>query len=173
MACSRVREAAAVFSITALAGIPFYLFLVEGCGLRFNLTLSAPVGVYEVSRNGSYLGFCPEGEAAKLSAERGYRSRSLFACPDGRAELIKPIATHPRDVVTVSAAGIEVNGRLLPESAPQTADRAGRPMTAYPSGIYQATERQMWVVSQHAFGFDSRYYGPVERGEHLRFVFGW
>jgi conjugative transfer signal peptidase TraF len=173
MARFSVREALAIGSMTALAGFPLYQFLVGVCGVRFNLTASAPVGVYRVARSGIYLGFCPQGEAARLSAERGYRTRTLFACPDGHAELIKPIVTKPGDAVELSAAGIGINGRLLPESAPLSTDSAGRPMIPYPFGVYYASQEQTWVVSRHPKGYDSRYFGPVAQGERLRLLWTW
>jgi conjugative transfer signal peptidase TraF len=163
---------ARAFLATLVVGFLFYV-LLEQCGVRWNLTESAPVGMYGQARWGDYLGFCPEGAASRLSIERGYRTRMLWACPDGRSELIKHVAAKPGDTVTVSTDGIAVNGHLLPHSAPRTTDRAGRPLMAYPAGTYQASDRQIWVVSDNPLGFDSRYFGPVERGERLRFVWGW
>ena len=173
MAYRFLREAVAIFCLTVCVGVIIYVFLVNVCGVRFNLTPSAPVGVYIQSKEGSYLDFCPEGEAAQLSAERGYRSRVWFGCEDGRAALLKPIATRPGDIVWLSPDGIQINGHLLPDSAPLAKDRAGRPMKAYPFGLYQASNEAQWVVSAHPNGFDSRYYGPIAGGERLRFLFGW
>ena len=71
-----------------------------------------------------------------LSRDRGYRVRG-FACPDRAVPLLKPVIARAGDIVKVSPAGIAVNGRLLPNTAPLPRDAANRPLQAWPSGIYR------------------------------------
>jgi len=47
---------------------------------------------------------------------------------DGYAPLLKPIAARAGDTVTVSEAGVAVNGKLLPNSKQYPKDGIGRPM---------------------------------------------
>jgi conjugative transfer signal peptidase TraF len=134
-------------------------------GVRINTTNSLPQGIYLITRDedASLVEFCPSGVFSALSSMRGYRPPGL--CPDGRAPLLKPIIAHPGDTVVLSDEGLRVNGRLLPNTAPQRIDSAGRPLTAWPSGVYTVTPATIWVASTyHPNSFDSRYFGPISRG---------
>jgi type IV secretory pathway protease TraF len=75
--------------------------------------------------------------------------------------LIKRIAAIPSDVVETSARGVNVNGLPWPDSAPLTHDLEGRSLRPYPFGIYRVPPGQLWVMSNHPRGLDSRYFGPV------------
>ena len=66
------------------------------------------------------------------------------------------------DQVTVSAAGLTVNGQNLLQSAPLSRDSAGRPIDAYAFGAYRVPAGMAWIVSGYSpNSFDSRYFGPV------------
>ena len=105
-----------------------------------------------------------------LSVVRGYRSRGN--CPDGGEPLAKPIAARVGDTVELSATGMAVNGRLLPNTAPLVSDTAGRPLSHWPFGRYVVAPGTVWVASSYSRrSFDSRYFGPVEASqvrEHVR-----
>jgi len=104
--------------------------------------------------------FCPEGRFAVESSRRGYRTRGF--CPDGAVPLVKPAIAQPGDTVEVSAAGIAVNGRLLPQTAPVAKDRLGRTLEPWPVGRYTASEGTVWVASSYNRGsYDSRYMGAI------------
>jgi conjugative transfer signal peptidase TraF len=108
--------------------------------------------------------FCPAEPFAKLSVERGYRSRGN--CPDGAEPMAKPIAARPNDIVELSALGITVNGRLLPNTAPLVTDTAGRRLHHWPFGRYVVAPGTVWVASSYSpRSFDSRYFGPVEASQ--------
>src|SRR5260370_9575121 len=84
--------------------------VAEGAGLRLNGSPSMPTGLYvrtSSESNASLVVFCPAEPFAKLSVERGYRSRGN--CPDGAEPMAKPIAARPNDIVELSALGITVN----------------------------------------------------------------
>jgi type IV secretory pathway protease TraF len=76
------------------------------------------------------------------------------------------------DTVELSAAGMAVNGRLLPNNAPLVSDTAGRPLSHWPFGRYVVAPSTVWVASSYnRRSFDSRYFGPVEASqvrEHVR-----
>ena len=160
--------------VLACGGGAFALSLAaKWIDLRFNDSPSMPTGLYirTSSDSDSTLAvFCPAEPIAKLSVERGYRSRG--ACPDGDEPLAKPIAARSGDTVELSARGIVVNGRLLPNTAPLETDTAGRPLSHWPFGRYVVPPGAMWVASSYSpRSFDSRYFGPVETSqvrEHVR-----
>jgi conjugative transfer signal peptidase TraF len=131
-------------------------------GLRINGSPSLPVGFYMTSSEpgATLVEFCPIEPFASLALSRGYRDPG--ACSDGGAPLLKPVVARGGDVVEVSAAGIAVNGRLLPNTAPLRADTKGRPLTSWPPGRYTVEPDSAWVASSYSWrSFDSRYFGPV------------
>src|SRR5712664_2564577 len=98
-------------------------------GLRLNDSPSMPTGLYvrtSSASSASLVVFCPADPFARLSVERGYRSRGN--CPDGAEPLAKPMAARAGDIVELSATGMTVNDRLLPNTAPLVTDTAGRPL---------------------------------------------
>jgi conjugative transfer signal peptidase TraF len=138
------------------------IILCAAVGLRFNLTNSLPGVVYVTTSDTSspLIEFCPYGPFAQLSRERGYRSRGI--CQDGAAPMLKPVVADAGDLVEVSALGITVNGRLLPNTAPRSTDSLGRPLAHFPFGKYSVPPGFVWVASQYnPRSFDSRYYGPI------------
>src|SRR6516164_4069258 len=61
-------------------------------GIRVNVTSSLGCGFYIVSESpaANLVEFCPEGEPARISLERGYRTPG-GNCTDGCSPLLKPI----------------------------------------------------------------------------------
>lgn len=160
--------------VLAFGGGTLALTLVAACaGLRLNDSPSMPTGVYVRTSSESIANlvvFCPSEPFARLSVERGYRSRGN--CPDGAEPLAKPIAARPGDCVELSAAGMAVNGRPLTNTAPLAKDSAGRPLSHWPFGRYIVVPGTVWVASTYSIrSFDSRYFGPVSASqvrEHVR-----
>jgi len=145
----------------------------EWAGLRLNDSPSMPTGLYvrtSSESRSSLVVFCPAEPFARLSVERGYRSRGN--CPDGAEPLAKPIAARPGDIVELSATGMAVNGRRLPNTSLLATDTAGRPLSHWPFGRYVVARGTVWVASSYSSrSFDSRYFGPVKASqvrEHVR-----
>ena len=87
--------------------------------------------------------------------ERHYREPG--SCPDGGVPLLKPVVAGWGDWVEVSAAGVIVNAKLLPNTKPLVKDSQGRDLARY-SGL----RRGLWTVSTFDHrSFDSRYFGPI------------
>src|SRR5207302_6813462 len=84
-------------------------------GIRINLTSSLERGFYIVSRTPSanLVEFCPEGDAATISLQRGYRTPG-GPCPDGGSPLMKPIVAGAGDHGEVTPNGIRANGKRIP-----------------------------------------------------------
>jgi len=159
-----VAPAIAASSIVLLLGV---------FGIRLNIASnSLPPGLYRIvpAGKGSDLLVCPTGVAEKVSIEREYRVRS-FGCGDGYAPLLKPIAARAGDTITLSQAGVAVNGKLLQNSKQYPKDGIGRPMPMVPFGTYAVLPGTVWVISSYnRFSFDSRYFGPVRLDEKVKYA---
>lgn len=135
------------------------------CGLldiRINISPSLPIGLYGPTSAGAVqiVEFCPPEPYAGLAVHRGYRTAG--SCPDRATPLLKPVAAREGDWVEVKQAGVVVNGRLLPNSAPSVADTAGRPLPVLRIDPTRVEPGRVWVLSSYsARSFDSRYFGPI------------
>jgi conjugative transfer signal peptidase TraF len=121
-------------------------------------------------------GVLPAAALGIHSAEkRQYREPGV--CADYGSPLLKPIAASEGDRVELSSAGIVVNGRPLPNTAPRVPDSMGRPLEHYPFGTYVVQHGEVWVASSWNYkSFDSRYFGPVRLSairQYLRPVCVW
>ncbi len=148
--------------LTSIAAAIVIFQLCGLVGLRINGSPSLPVGFYMTSSepDSDLVEFCPAEPFASLALSRGYRDQGV--CSDGGAPLLKPVVARAGDLVQVSGAGIAVNGRLLPNTAPLRADTKGRPLTSWPPSRYTVEPGFVWVASSYSpRSFDSRYFGPV------------
>ena len=83
---------------------------------------------------------------------------------------LKRVAGFPGDVVGYARNGlIHVNGGFIPNSAPLSADKAGRPLKALQLPITLASD-EVWLLSDSPRGFDSRYLGPARISECKRVI---
>lgn len=157
-------------ALLAAIGIPLavcVVLVVRTSRLRLNTTDSMPRGLWHVSpvtgavRRGMAVTLClPKGAAARLALARNYVSPGF--CASGTAPLLKPVAAVAGDDVTVTAAGISVNGVPIPNSAARPHDAAGRPLHPIAPGTYRVAPGQVWLISSYsAESWDSRYLGPV------------
>jgi conjugative transfer signal peptidase TraF len=172
----QIGRASWTISLLVLAfggGMLVLALLAAWAGLRLNDSPSMPTGLYVRTFSESHASlvvFCPAEPFARLSVERGYRTRGN--CPDGAEPLAKPIVARPGDTVELLALGITVNGRLLANTAPLVTDAAGRPLPQWPFGRYVVAPGSLWVASSYSpRSFDSRYFGPVKASqvrEHVR-----
>lgn len=131
-------------------------------GIRINTSPSLPLGLYIATREAAtnLIEFCPAEPFATLAISRGYRDPGT--CHDDAAPLLKPIVAEPGDIVDLSAHGIEVNGKLLLDTAPLRNDTKGRPLRPWAFGRYVVQAGTVWVASSYnRRSFDSRYFGPV------------
>jgi conjugative transfer signal peptidase TraF len=159
----RAQPACAKKVATAAAVACVSPFLVMGIfGIRINTSPSLPLGFYAVTneKRAQLIEFCLSEPFASMAAARGYRSKGN--CLDGATALMKPVIAKGGDVVDVSSRGIAVNGRLIANTAPKSADTSGRPLRAWPFGRYPVSGETVWVASSYnPRSFDSRYFGPI------------
>lgn len=164
-------------ALAAFGGVVLIFQLCGSLGIRINTSPSLPVGLYIVTSDAkaNLIEFCPAEPFGSFAIQRGYRDRG--ACPDGTAPLLKPIVAMAGDIVKTSSRGIEVDGKLRPDTAPLKVDTKGRRLTPWPFGRYVVQAGMVWVASSYnRRSFDSRYFGPVSTSsirEHLRPLLTW
>ena len=138
-------------------------------GLRINISSSIPLGLYrelpaETPARGSLILSCLPEPWARLASERGYTGAG--PCSSDTLPVGKYLAALPGDCVSISAAGMQVNGTLLPSSAPLPYDGKGRPLQGCNwSGCLKSGEYLLYSITPS--GFDSRYFGPVNSGSFI------
>ena len=83
---------------------------------------------------------------------------------------IKRVAGLPGDIIEAGEYGLlRINGQLIPNSAPLSADKAGRLLKAYPLSVRLASN-EIWLLSDSPRGFDSRYLGPAQFIEYYKTI---
>lgn len=161
---SRCRSTAFLLA----AALPlFCIELAAVVGLRVNTTPSMPRGLWQVSAiqgsiaRGAVVSLCPpDNDVFRKAMRRGYITSGV--CPGGYEPLLKPVAAISGDVVSVTAAGIVVNGIPLADTAALAQDSARRTLQPLPPGLYQVSPGEVWLISGHdPRSFDSRYFGAV------------
>jgi conjugative transfer signal peptidase TraF len=171
-------------SLYALAGVAVVLLALAGvtylAGGRWNTSPSVPLGLYWTIRapiaKGEFVMVCPPNTPIFQQArERTYLD--VGGCPDNYGHMVKQVAATGGDLIAISTAGVAVNGRLLPDSAPIATDPQGRAMPAMLGASYTLASKQLLLMGVgNPLSFDGRYYGPV--GEEtivnvLKPVFTW
>jgi conjugative transfer signal peptidase TraF len=134
------------------------LAVMGAAGYRINLTPSMPLGLWRVVapsptdyQRGQGVMVCPPMDAPFLP--RG-------SCSLGMQPLLKQLVALPGDIVTVTSAGVSINGGpLLPHSAPLSQDSAGRPLPQQ-LGTWRLTGYWLYGAGSPR-SFDSRYFGEV------------
>lgn len=145
-------------------GVACYL-----AGARVNTTRSIPVGLYWTSsvpvEKGAYVLFCPpQAGVFEDAKERGYIGAGF--CPGGFGYMMKRVLAAKNDAVSISDSGVQVNGKLLPLSAPFKADKAGRPMPRYQSNSFVLGNSEVLLMSDvSGTSFDGRYFGPINSAQ--------
>ena len=135
-----------------------------GLQLRINWTASVPLGLYQLRpltrlERGALVVTCLPVHTALRGKARDY----LLAgdCRGGVTPILKPIFALPGDTVVVRPEGVERNGVLVPDTAPRTTDRHGRPLSPL-FGHHKVAPGRVWVLSSYdPDSWDSRYYGPL------------
>ncbi len=143
--------------IATVAGIGFI------AGLRVNLTPSYPLGLWRIVplaqdvAVGDRIFICPPPNSAfELARERGYLGHGL--CPGWLSPLIKTVVAISGQHVVVDC-DIAVDGARLAHSSVRAADGQGRALTPAASGTVPTG--QLFLLSEFAGSYDSRYFGPI------------
>jgi len=170
--------AARVIALTAAAALVLIGIGTEcahRAGWRVNITSSESRGLYRLRpivrlplSRGTLVVLCPPLWVTPAA----FPFYMTGDCPGGGRALLKTVVGIPGDRIEASAAGVRINGVLLPDSAAKRwSDRY--PETPLPSwrGAIVLGLGQYWVYgrgarpSLAARSFDSRYFGPVSAAQ--------
>ena len=139
-------------------------------GFTVNLSASVPLGLWRKVGGPVQIGDIVEVpfEAFRSTdwVPESYHRKNDF----GRVTpYLKRVAGLPCDKIEADSGLIRVNGKVVPDSAPLSADRAGNVMRAYPLPVSLASG-EVWLSSDSPRGFDSRYLGPARLEECVKVV---
>ncbi|MDR0653962.1 MAG: S26 family signal peptidase [Synergistaceae bacterium] len=161
-----MKKKLAVFYVllTSLCLLTFASLLLHSLGYRVNLSESLPGHIYRViplegrdpiERGDRVLIDLSRfyNPVIELGITRGYVSRSR--------RMLKEIGAVPGDTVELRDALLFVNGVSTPMVI-SSEDSRGSPLRAYPTPLVLPPDRY-WLVSVPYRGFDSRYFGPINR----------
>lgn len=143
--------------LCALTGVAFI------SGLRVNLTPSYPLGLWRIEpltrdvAAGDRVFICPPYiRIFEVARERGYLGHGL--CPGWLSPLIKTVVAISGQHVVVDG-DIAVDGARLAHSSVRPADGQGRALTPAAGGTVPTG--QLFLFSEFAGSYDSRYFGPI------------
>ena len=132
-------------------------------GLRVNLTASYPLGLWRIVplvrdvTVGNRIFICPPPVAVfELARFRGYLGSGL--CPGWLSPLIKTVVAVSGQHVVIDGS-IAVDGLRLADSSIRPTDGKGRALTPDGGGI--VPDGQLFLFSEFAGSYDSRYFGPI------------
>lgn len=148
---------ASLVILAMLAGMGFV------AGLRINLTPSYPLGLWRIERLGRDVAvgdrifICPPPVPAfELARERGYLGRGL--CPGWFSPLIKTVVAVGGQRVVVDGS-ITIDGAFFAHSSVRSVDGKGRAIAPATSAV--VPNGQLFLFSDFAGSYDSRYFGPI------------
>lgn len=128
-----------------------------------NVTGSAPIGLYlrTHDQHAPYATFCLTGAAKEDARMHGLVEQGM--CPDGGFPLMK-LVYRPEQVSSFTPGGfIDRDGHVIQHTAPKPIAFDGKPLRHIPFGKCAASPDTIWALSHHKDGYDSRYFGPIEK----------
>jgi len=151
-----------LFTFLCLTAFAFILF--NALGYRMNHSALLPFLVYKTTLLAQETvierGDCILIDLSKISnivinrgVERGYVNL--------REPMMKRIGAIPGDIVILKCGYLSVNGKTTKITV-ASHDSYGEELSAWPMPITLKTG-QYWLISDSMRGFDSRYFGPVNR----------
>lgn len=140
--------------------LPFIALLAAVTAFRhfnlyINMTESLPLGIYTLKTSEKIL----RGDVV-LVVDLDEIGVDRKLCRQSR--MLKEAAGLQGDMVSSDGESIFINGRQLPDSDIFEFDKLGRKLP-HPKYPYTIQADEIYVTSQHKYGYDSRYYGPVPR----------
>jgi conjugative transfer signal peptidase TraF len=151
--------------VATLSAILPAVLLVGGWtgGLRLNVTPSYPLGLWRIVplhrgvAVGDLVFICPPQSADFQTARRRGYLRS-GSCPGWFSPLIKTVVAVAGQRVEVAMA-VTIDGTRLAHSDVRRADAEGRLLPVFAGGVVPSG--QVFLHSNFAGSYDSRYFGPV------------
>ena len=164
---NHIVKRAALTAFVACVGMAAVGGALYAAGARINTSKSILLGLYwttsEPVVKGEYVIFCPPQRDVFTDArDRGYIGSGF--CPGDYGYMMKRVLAAKGDTVSLTPAGVTVNGNLLPHTKPLPADSAGRPLPRMSDERYTLGESELLLMTDRsATSFDARYFGPVAR----------
>lgn len=167
--------------IFALAGMAMLAacWIAYLCGARINRTHSLPKGLYwavdRPPRRGDLVAFWPADTPEMREARRrGYIIPGVYNVgPGGQGYslLLKKLAAVPGDVVSITDAGVFVNGTLMPNTIPLLCDNIGDPLPILRFENRRLADGEALFISVHLpRSFDARYFEVQEMRQIVEVV---
>jgi conjugative transfer signal peptidase TraF len=151
------RRARSLAAGALVAGCLFELVATPRPFLVWNVTHSAPVGLYRRAfagvENGTWVLVRAPRAAADMAANRGYLPRSV--------PMVKRVAASYGDHVCRAGQSVSVNGHTVAIALRR--DSLGRPLPVW-RGCFDLKPDQIFLITSPSTSFDSRYFGPVPGG---------
>ncbi|MDR1519317.1 MAG: conjugative transfer signal peptidase TraF [Planctomycetota bacterium] len=137
------------------------------CGARINRTHSLPKGLYWVvdkpPERGDIVAFWPQDtEAIREAVRRGYLIPGAYndGGRGGYGLILKKLLAVPGDAVSLTDAGVVVNGSLIPNTKPLDRDNLGDPLPVVRFENRRLGDNEALFLSDHLpRSFDARYFG--------------
>ena len=149
----------------ASAGLFLSAVVLRVSGIYYNNTPSFPVGFYKIidepAGRGAYVSFCPPQSSV---FDRALARQYIGAgnCAGGYGMLLKRVFAVAGDTVSIDAAGITVNGELLPNTAQISKDSDGFELPQYRMDRSVLNDSEFLLVSDlNPHSFDARYFGLI------------
>jgi conjugative transfer signal peptidase TraF len=154
-----------LLALLSLSIAAFVFMALHGAGLRVNTSGSLPGILYRavplsegipVTRGDKVLIDLSKlsNPVIELGIERGYVSR--------KRKMLKEIGAIPGDVVLLREDRLHINKSSIPMFV-ASEDSRGRALPEFPTPHVLSPDHY-WLISTPRLGFDSRYFGPVNRG---------
>ena len=150
------------------------LALFQHAGFRINTSPSVPLGIYRTTTTplavGSYVLLCPENKEPFITAQkRGYIGAGY--CPGGLGYMFKRVAALPNDIITTTTNGMQINGKLYPNSKPFKHDALNRALPIWHATKTRLKAGEVVLMTQgDKNSFDARYFGPVPQQQIVSVV---
>ncbi len=166
----------------ALAVVAIIVFLAVWTaylsGARLSRTNSLPKGLYwavaKEPERGDLVVFWPRDTAAMREARRrGYILGGVYNTVNGEGYglLLKRLMAVPGDVISITDAGVVINGSLVPNTRPLVADNVGDPLPTLRFTDYWLGDGEVLFLSDHLpRSFDGRYFGVQQRRQIVEVV---
>ena len=156
--------------LLALASIA----VIKQAGFRVNTSPSIPLGIYRTTTSplsvGSYVLLCPENKEPFITAQkRDYIGAGY--CPGGLGYMFKRVAALPNDIITTTANGMYINGKLYPDSKPFKHDALNRTLPIWHANQTRLKAGEVVLMTQgDKNSFDARYFGPIPQQQIVSVV---
>ena len=148
--------------------------VIKQAGFRINTSPSIPLGIYRTTTSplsvGSYVLLCPENKEPFITAQkRDYIGAGY--CPGGLGYMFKRVAALPNDVITTTANGMYINGKLYPDSKPFKHDALNRVLPIWHAHQTRLKAGEVVLMTQgDKNSFDARYFGPLPQQQIVSVV---